>query len=101
MKLNKGFNPSCSECAFVLYPDKMDEKQKEFIGKFIKKFNLEHKKTPKGNITIEYDDKTMVVKIKELFEMISEWESIEFKEFEQYYAMRDESYYDLLEEGNL
>ena len=93
--------PNCSECALVVYSDKLNKKQEDFFNKFVNDRHINVKRTPKGNLTIEDFDKTKLWQLKESLEEISEWLKIKFKDEEQFDLIRDESYDDMIEEGRI
>jgi hypothetical protein len=112
--------PNCSECSLVVYPDKLNKKQKEFIDKFIKDEKLRSKITSKGNISIEtggiwnpqnekmlddgqtnLSDKTDLWALRDKIETLSKHLKLFIYEDNQYRLIRDDSYYDMLDEGHI
>jgi hypothetical protein len=94
--------PNCSECALVVYPDKLDLMQKKFFNKFRKTHLMAETiiTTPKGNISIE-SDKEGIAAIKTQLETLAAWEGRKFKHEEEFDTIRDESYYDMIEEKRI
>lgn len=94
--------PNCSECALVVYPDKLNPAQTRFFQKFRKAHLMADTviTTPKGNISLEAD-KEHIFAMKALLESISSWEGVKFKHEEEFDTIRDESYYDMIEEKRI
>ena len=109
MIFSKGINPNCSECAFVIYKSRLTNKQKDFVDKFVEEKGFTLTFTPQGNISIESgvdnnpEDKTELYHLKETFETLSNWLKLGMKEGydKDYILYRDDSYYDMIDEGHL
>ena len=92
--------PNCSECAIVVYSDKLDKKQVEFFEKFIKDENLSWSLTKKKNISIT-DEKTVLWELHDKIEAISKHLKLFIYKDKHYDLIRDESYYELFDEGKI
>ena len=113
MKIEIGIWANCSEASIVIYPDKLSPEQKEFVNRFLSKQNLNTKLTPKKNIAIEladYESETQYPRHKEDLweiaddiELLSDWDNkaLKLKREIHFDLMRDESYYDMIEEGTI
>lgn len=100
MKIDFGIQPNCSEVAFVIYKDKLNEKQLKYARKFLADKRLHAIITPLGNISIELDDKSQLWELKEKFHEIAEFIGNPIPdEFTQ--TVRDESYYDMIDEKRI
>jgi hypothetical protein len=98
--------PNCSEVAMVVYPDKMDKNQLAFVQTFLKSKRLSPTKTPKGNLAVECDDEILTGKeslwrLKDALLDISEFHKMGIEENTHFDLMRDESYFDMIEEGSI
>lgn len=104
MEIEVGVQPNCSECALVIFSDKLKKKQLEFINKWIKDKKLNPIKTPKGNISIEtgssegLNDKEDLWNLRDSLEELSKFLKLFIYEDDQYRLVRDDSYYDAIEE---
>ena len=101
MEIQSGIQPNCSEVALIVHPDKMNKKQYSFFNKFTSQKGLEFQLSKKGNFLYEDNDKSNLIDLKKAIEELAVWENIKFKEGEQFELMRDESYYDMKEEGRI
>ena len=107
MQIQTGINPNCSECAFVIYPRMLNIEQKEFFNKFIKDRHLSITKTPKENMSIETGDnnnpcyKDGLWDLRNAIQAISDYNKLNIMEDIHYSLIRDDSYYDLIEEGKI
>ena len=107
MIVDIGLQPNCSECAIVIFPEKLKAKQKEFIDKWIKDKGLNTVRTPKGNISIETGNNSHISGKEDLWELrnsieeLSKYLKLFIYENDQYRLIRDDCYYDLIEEGNI
>jgi hypothetical protein len=99
--------PNCSECALVVYPDKINSKQMDFLNKWFIDKGLTTSFTPLNNIVIEtgvdsnpnYKDGLWA--LRESIEELSTYLNLGLKEEEHYALIRDDSYYDMVEEGRI
>jgi hypothetical protein len=108
MEVVRGINPNCSECALVVYTDELTEqKQRDFFNKFFKDKGLTVKTTPKGNLTIETGDegnpdyKDGLWALRDAIYELGCFMGLGIKEDKHYGLIRDESYYDLIDEGEI
>ena len=100
MKINIGFQSSCSECSIILYTQKLDTVQKEFLNTFLKTHKLEWIWTPMHNVSIE-DEKEAIWAIKDNLEACAKMMQVNLVENEHYRVMRDDSYYDSIEDKTI
>lgn len=101
MDIQIGIQPNCSEVALIVYPDKMNKKQYSFFNKFCDQKSLEMMLTKKSNLVYEDNDKSKLTDLREDLMELSKWEHILFEEGKQFDLIRDESYYDMKEEGKI
>ena len=98
---------NCSECALVVYSDKLEKKQKELVLNFFKKRKLKVKTSKKGNLLIESDyeqypkSKMDLWGLADDLEMISDWTGDKIKRETHFDLIRDESYDDMKENGTI
>jgi len=107
MIIEYGINPNCSECAIVIYPDKLTISQKQLFTRFCEKKKLTTKVTKKGNYVIEsnYEDypanKSNLWALADDLEIISEWVDNKMRREVHFDLIRDECYEDMLENGDI
>ena len=107
MRVEFNIQPNCSECAIVIYPDKLSKAQKQIFVQFCTKKGLKTKKTKKGNFVIESShedypsDKQDLWELSDDLEFISDWSDNKIKREIHFDLIRDESYEDMLEDGSI
>jgi hypothetical protein len=107
MEIEIGIQPNCSECALVVYSDKLSKKQREFFDKFFKEEGYVVKETTQGNLSIETgpnanpDGKEGLWSLRDKIETLSKHLKLFIYENKQYGLIRDESYDEMIEEGRL
>jgi hypothetical protein len=98
--------PNCSEVAIIVYPDKMSSVQNVFVSNFLRSKQLMPNKTPMGNLSIECDDdllqdKYALWKLRDALLEVSEFHKMGLEENTHFELIRDESYFDMIEEGSI
>lgn len=100
MNIEFGIQPNCSEVAFVVYKDKLNKSQLNFVERFFKEKKLVPITTPKGNLSVEFENKQDVWAINEKFHEIAKFLGFSISE-ESARGVRDDAYYDLIENGEI
>ena len=107
MEIDFQFQPNCSECALVVYSDKINKKQEEFLKDFFRSKNIDVTITPLGNVAVEteYGTNTQykddLWKLRDLIEEISKFNKINVEEHKHFDLIRDDSWYDMVEEKRI
>lgn len=106
MELSR-IQPNCSECAIIVYRDKLTESQLKLFTEFCAKKGLFTKKTKKGNLAIELNygewpsNKSDLWDIADNLELISDWDKKKIEREVHFDLIRDESYEEMLENGGI
>ena len=107
MEITFGIQPNCSECALVVYSDKINKKQRKFFEDYFQGKNIEYTLTPLGNIAVETSYDTNVVfkddlwKLRDSILEVAGFEKLEIEEDKHFKLIRDESWDDMLEEKRI
>jgi hypothetical protein len=90
----------------VVYADRVTQKQSAFIQSFFRSKQLTPNRTPKGNMAVEtgdgcLEDKTSLWALRNALLEISDFNKMELEENKHFELVRDESYFDMIEEGSI